>query len=256
MDFMSGLASAVGMIEVAKIIAFDRRDSKEDKPLFSPSAIASDMLSGRPPAPTPTDAKRREYTIQFNPSELSIDASREIKDVTDTQAGPGAPITEGTQTTSKNSYDPPTITLSTRLVFDEVNLSDAFAQENITSPASASAVKSVVSNVMAASGKEWTVQPIVEGFIGALRNDKTRLIRFEWAEFCFTGWLSHLSCEYVMFSPSGKPIRAFVNLRLKCDLDSDRTGWLADYKNMFGPDAEKMLPGVSGALPNLGSLGF
>jgi hypothetical protein len=231
----SGASALIGTIEPARIVAFDLRSAGGGGVGSSVSDIANDLLGGGSPAPAPDGATSYTYTIQFNPSEMSIDAQRMIKSVVDAQSGKNAPDTVATSATNSNVTNPPTIMLTTRLVFDEVNLSDAFFQENVTSPASASFAKAVASQVSAqVSGQEWTVQPIVEGFIGALRNDKTRLIRFEWAEFYFTGFLHYIGAEYVMFSRSGNPIRAFVNLRLKCDLRTDMNGWLSDYKDMFG----------------------
>jgi hypothetical protein len=192
----------LGLVDSAVITAIDRRGAGED-------------------------FERHDYKVQFNPSELTIDASLPVT------------LSGNMQKDAQGSSDPnrsipivtgsPKMMFTTRLIFDEVNVPDAFASGKIPSSAAGiakgigtAAKKATLGGTVA----DWTVQPIVEGFIGALRNANTRFVRFNWGEFEFTGILEHVNAEYVMFSPSGNPIRAFVTLRLAGDLDQDLEKWI------------------------------
>jgi hypothetical protein len=240
--------SALGIVESAKIILYDQRKvvatSEEKTSATSMLAKVTSLVA----APDNT-----EYAVQFNPNSLSIDGEIVSKPVTSATDSPGTVSTVTEDGKAVQIVQAPTIELTVKLVFDRVNLSDAFMQEKFTSPFSASAAKNVVSTGMAAlKGETWTVAPIVEGFIGAIRNDKTRLLRFQWRKFQFTGNLRSVRAEYVMFSPSGRPVRAFVTLRLKNDMEQDKKYWDDCLSNAF-PGAET-LSSYSGLKNKVGNL--
>ncbi len=74
----------------------------------------------------------------------------------------------------------------------------------------------------------------MEGLVAALRNPYTRNITFRWAKFSFTGQLNTINAQYTMFSPSARPIRAKVNMRLHQELDPDKLqDWYADFDDAF-----------------------
>jgi hypothetical protein len=189
--------------------------------------------------------KEIQFNVQFNPSELVINARREIEKIIDTQdsssaSGSGRSASSagsggGSNLTQVQEVKPPGIFLTLKLIFDEVNISDAFMSDKFTITPTAVAKSAITQGLKATGKSEWSVKPIVEAFIGAMRNDKTRLIRFNWAEFAFTGTLMNLDATYVMFSPSGNPIRANVILRLKNDLTEDEAEW-KKWFNMYFSD--------------------
>ncbi|MDR2163095.1 MAG: hypothetical protein LBO70_04040 [Clostridiales Family XIII bacterium] len=165
----------------------------------------------------------RSYKVQFNPSELTMDASIHVEPMADAERA----STLGSEAVTPLRVDNPQIFLTVRLIFDEMVPEGVFMSNDV--PISvAGATKGLANKAKdSLSGRQGdrSVQPVVEGFIGAIRNSDTRLLRFNWGEFRFTGFLQHIHAEYVMFSPKGDPVRAYVTLRLKNDLDSDTEMW-------------------------------
>ncbi|MDR1029176.1 MAG: hypothetical protein LBL63_07130 [Clostridiales Family XIII bacterium] len=205
MDLKEFAKSKLGILEDAVITVIDRREDQR--------------VLGKAP--------ERSYKVQFNPSELVLDASNPL----DVFSGAESADATGAQEGAALQTRTPEAFLTLNLIFDEVNIADAFSSGMLTSSVT-ELVKGAATFAKKAkvggTSRDWSVQPIVEGFIGAIRNEFTRLLRLDWGEFRFTGFLEHLHAEYTMFSPSGNPIRARVSMRLKNDMDSDLIMW-SDY---------------------------
>lgn len=149
----------------------------------------------------------KRFRVQFNPSTLSLNAQG---------GGERQKLTAATNADGKKvmAYscvvESPKISMNVTLVFDAVNNSDSFMNEKfILNPASLGA--QVINSI---SGKEFTVQPYVEGFMAAVRNPSTRELSFNWGDFVFKGKLDHVNSKYTMFSVSGQPVRAEVSLSM------------------------------------------
>ncbi len=169
------------------------------------------------------------FTVQFNPSELKINAtSPEVSHASLAQDSDTPPAT--------TTPSVPTVELSVKLIFDKMNIEDAFLFDKYSTFASAQAVTNLVTaGLKSKAGATWSVQPVVEGFIAALRNRYTRSITFAWSDFEFGGVLKTVGAEYTMFSPSGRPIRAEVSLRLQQEMFKQNIdSWKADFRNAFG----------------------
>ena len=126
---------------------------------------------------------------------------------------------------------PTSTTMTVQLIFDDVNMFDAFMVNNINSPvgATAQAVKYFV------SGKH-TVQPQVEGILSLLTMDATRQVIFYWAKMSFRGELTGVQARYTMFNKSGDPIRAVVSLSIRQgeqEMLYDSGYWEKAYENLF-----------------------
>jgi hypothetical protein len=229
MSVQNFVSKELGAVSTAFVISIDRRAAHEEG-----------------------EAMERYYTVQFNPSELTIDASAQITPA----IGSGTPASSGTDAVTPLRVGNPNIFLTVKLIFDEVTPSDAFMAD--AGMASAAGIaKGIAGQVRTKmlGGSGPSVQPVVEGFIGAIRNGNTRLLRFRWGGFCFTGVLRHINAEYVMFSPQGNPIRAYVTLRLINDLNSDRDRWREEINVMqyeLGPSALEKVKSGADALLNIG----
>lgn len=180
---------------------------------------------------TSTQTTRR-FMVQFNPSELTLDANSHRKPRKDAETG--RVITEG--------ENEPHIYLATRLYFDDVEPYDAFMAEKLTVNPSTAAVANTLNTAQTLRGKNvHTVQPEVEALIAALRHPGTRRVTFRWADFVFCGTLQNVHAEYTMFSVSGRPIRAVVSLKLQHDMDSaNRQFWYDAYNTAFGNGAKNL----------------
>jgi hypothetical protein len=221
------VSGALGLTDDAIVTSIDRRDARGGG-----------------------ESVERNYKVQFNPGELTIDASVRVEPMADAERA----ATVGSEATTPLKVDNPNIFLTVRLVFDEMDPADAFVMDKVT--LSTSRITKAVANQAVRRGAARSVQPVVEGFIGAIRNSDTRLLRFNWGEFRFTGFLQHLHAEYVMFSPSGHPIRAYVTLRLKNDFDSDMALWLEEVDTLKENQVPTGLEQAKSAAGNLLNLGW
>ncbi|MPM32726.1 hypothetical protein SDC9_79291 [bioreactor metagenome] len=146
----------------------------------------------------------------------------------------------------------PTVEMTVNLIFDRVNNTDAFLWDKLNTALTAN---TLVSAGKAIAGKQYTVQPEVDGLIAALRNRYTRNVVFQWAKFSFSGVLKFVSANYTMFSPSGRPIRASVMLRLRQEMSvKNLKTWYDDFDQAFGGDMSSLVrpEQQAGALLNLG----
>ncbi|MCR5411082.1 MAG: hypothetical protein K6E90_08905 [Lachnospiraceae bacterium] len=202
---------------------------------------------------------RRYFTVQFNPSSLQLSGhsggmvqrlsyDKEDRNSDNMQDGSA-------------SYEPgpTTIIMSVSLLFDACDPANAFLDDKLTLNVT-SVGKNAAKTLMTATGnKKTTVQTEVEGFIAALRNKNTRLITFNWGEFCYSGVLRSVGANYTMFSPGGLPIRATVDLSIVC-ADSDQwphslAVWQQRYKDAFSKGSQSYvhLKQQGGSLANLPS---
>jgi len=201
------------------------------------SAVASGAL---------TDNEKR-FKVQFNPSELGINSSCFATNRSDTQ------VKDGQQANVSDAALKPTLDLTVSLIFDDVNVYDAFMADKVRGLSTANGII----NVGLASKKTWTVQTEVEGLLAALRNQYTRNITFQWTNFSFVGQLTNVSAQYTMFSTSGRPIRAKVLLRLRHEMDPDalKNSWYKYFDDAMEGDASNLTTTES-KVQNLLNLGF
>ena len=128
--------------------------------------------------------------------------------------------------------------MNVTLIFDQVYIRDAFmADKFATSPVGAAiGVASLAKE--AATGEEYSVQPIIEGFIGMLRQERTRFITFCWGSMQYEGVVNSLNTRYTMFSLTGQPIRGEVELSMiLVDEEVGPTNmgvWKKHYEEAFG----------------------
>lgn len=188
-------------------------------------SMKSILKSGNPVSTAGVTAQEKLFTVQFNPSEMSLHAKGEQVQRQSSEQRPGeAPVVE------TYTVEPPQVDFSVRLIFDHVVNQDAFLADKIIPTVSAS-----VGDIRKLAGKEYSVRPEIEGLLAVLQNRYTRLITFLWGDFSFTGSLENVDAEYTMFSLSGRPIRGTVSLQIvqDCALDT-MLRWQKDYKSAFG----------------------
>ena len=193
--------------------------------------MSEKILSAKP------DAKETDSTkyfhVQFNPSELAIYGRCEEVQKSNAQA-------EGAHGTSDSALKPQFLELSLNLIFDHVNTYDAFLFNKMTMGMSTAGVTNAASAASSANGKTWSVQPEVEGLLAALRNPETRKVTFAWNDFSFQGLLNDVAATYTMFSVSGRPIRARVELRIRQDLSEGATNdWIKNFEAVFGDQKDQ-----------------
>lgn len=126
---------------------------------------------------------------------------------------------------------PTSTTMNVQLIFDEVNMYDAFMVNNVNSP-----VGAIAQAAKYAVEKEYTVQHQIEGILSLLTMDVTRQVVFYWSKMCFRGELTAVQANYTMFNKSGNPIRGVVNLSIRQGEQAElfeSSYWGKAYENLF-----------------------
>ncbi|MCR5032413.1 MAG: hypothetical protein K6A92_06090 [Lachnospiraceae bacterium] len=193
----------------------------------------------------------KRYTVQFNPSSISLRGRGQ---------GFMPVLTYGQNgETVKPPKQSVRITMSVRLVVDQVSNADAFMEDKLNlSPTQLG--QNIAGAVMTGLGKKQvTVQQTVEGFIAALRSPYTRQVGFHWGSMNYVGILNNVSAQYVMFNLQGQPIRAYINLSILCMHDDPAPNslgpWEEAYKKAFSGDELDTVKGGSQLATNLINLG-
>ncbi|MCD8363659.1 MAG: hypothetical protein LUC98_12025 [Lachnospiraceae bacterium] len=144
--------------------------------------------------------------------------------------------------------------LSCQLVFDDVNVSDAFMLENL-SPTLGNAISMGSSTVkkLKSTGSGYSVQPQMEGLMSLLTQEITRQVIFFWSGMFFRGELNSVDCNYTMFNKSGDPVRgtADITISQNRESDADKSEWDAAFTRIFGAAG---VAGSSGSKSTLSKL--
>lgn len=169
----------------------------------------------------------RFYSVRFNPSQLVMDCSSKTKIKKNVQKKK-----EG----NPQSVNIPTMTMSLQLYFDDMFTYDAFLWDRFNSVKGLTMLDAQQAVRM---GRPFSVQQDVESFIAVLRNPSTRTVTFRWADFVFHGQLNFIKAQYTMFSPSGRPVRAVISLKIKSEMDfSALSSYYKHYASMFTNDGD------------------
>lgn len=188
------------------------------------------------------DQKQDPYTVffQFNPASLSIDVdSDDAEPVVNMGATTNSHAGQGQQ----NSGDEvthrlinATVTVDFKVVFDALKNQRAFLSDAVNpSPTN---VGRQIANL--ASSKSYTVRPIVEFFLAAIRNIGTRRVDFKWGKMTYTGYLKMADCSYTMFDIKGEPVRAEIDLALSCgdhDICNSEKIWQDRYEKFMSTES-------------------
>ncbi len=189
---------------------------------------AGSVLPKAPALPTGPDEKR--YTVQFNPSTMRFNTHNE-------QVVHGGVTGNEKPNTSSSSTQTPSVELHVELLLDAVQNTIAFIGDKFTTVASTQAIKNVSASILnSVKGDDtpYTVKPVTEAFIAALRNPSTRKVCFSWRNFHFKGILKNANAEYTMFSPAGRPIRAKLTLRIRQEgTEGNQAWWVNAFEEAF-----------------------
>ena len=195
-------------------------------------ATAAALETGTPP--TYPGSQDRALRVQFNPSELTLNASAVPKSEQDGTTGRSRTM----------AVEDAKLNLTVMLYFDDMDTYDAFMWDKFTAGLTAQGISNLAKMGMEAAGKQkvHSVQGQVETLVAALRNPYTRLISFRWADFAFIGQLNTVRANYTMFSTSGRPIRAQVLLRIQHEMDPKMLqGWYNSFEKAFGGDTSNLV---------------
>lgn len=175
----------------------------------------------------------QKFTVQFNPSSIRMSA----------RGGGRVPVSNFvkdengvTKATVEFKELDPYISVSFTLIFDAFNQADAFMEERFTLGATTLA-KNVATAAITGAGKEFSVRPVVEGFLAAIRDEDHRNMIFQWGKLTYAGVLNSVSGKYTMFNTKGEPIRAEINISMLMGgaegSSSSNAGYLYYWKKRY-----------------------
>ena len=178
--------------------------------------------------------------VQYNPSSIQYrsisGAIRSVSNAGDSGMTE-AKIFDGTKQT----------TLSVQLVFQDLNVSDAFLYEGLSPSISGiyETATSILNNTMKDAkwggmvGGGYSVQVPVEGLLSLLHFKRTKQVIFVWSDMFFHGELTTVSAQYRMFNKLGHPVLATVDMSIDEPDDtaryaSDTQSWRKAFDTLFG----------------------
>ncbi len=195
----------------------------------------------------------REFTVQFNPSSMQLTSYHYTS--TDITKADGSQADQSIGRTSPY----PDMVFSVNLLFERVVAEEAFVQDTMFKSISTLGKTAVKAGFDAITGGFETVQNMVEGFVGVIRNQRTRRICFSWNNMSYEGVLNNVRSKYTMFDLYGRPIRGEVYLSIRLsDMQVSETNmgyWQDAYDNAFGfdPNAEGMYGKLKNAANTISS---
>ncbi|MBR3607407.1 MAG: hypothetical protein IKL51_07530 [Lachnospiraceae bacterium] len=175
---------------------------------------------------------RKYFYVQFNPSQISFSGYGGGK-MAKTN------YTRDDKTSEGINYEEVKvrITMDVTLIFDKVNVKDAFMADRLNTSSTAVVTGITQLALTAASKTDYSVQKEVEGFIAALRSPDTRKINFYWGDMYYGGILHRISSRYTMFNVQGEPVRGEVRLSITCadeEISEISMGrWQGEYQKAF-----------------------
>lgn len=187
--------------------------------------------------------------VQYNPSTLQyhsdLGGRRRINAVEGVGAGgDGMSI----------KFIPQNTELSCTLIFEKINVNDAFIQASEGWNASlgnvTSTIGSAVNKITGGSDAEpYSVRKEVEGFLSLLSTTYTRDVIFFYGKICFHGELTVAAANYKMFNKRGDPILAEVSIRIRQSNDNpyDQERWRTSFDALFSDEKKKVVPEGTGA---------
>lgn len=160
--------------------------------------------------------------VPYNPSSIYMET------VAGTQMQfSGGSMGDASSSQLRQNVEPISTTMSVQLLFDAVNVYDAFMMSNLA-PTVGNAVGVVSDAVNSIAKGGYTVKPQMDGIMSLLTRDYTRHVLFFWAEMCFQGELTSVSSNYKMFNTQGHPVRGEIRLTIRQSEDAG-----AKYSNQY-----------------------
>lgn len=166
--------------------------------------------------------------VQYNPASIRVS----------TRAGVHRSASVGnvgvTQVSEVNQ--PAQINFAVELIFDRMNIQDAFMLNKYTNLSPAAVVSDIGAVVGNVSGADSTIKNEVEALVGMLQKGGDR-VKFSWADMQFIGEITSVDATYTMFNPMGKPVRATVSLLIQQNDLDDRVinqYWDKRFTECFG----------------------
>lgn len=225
----------LGNVEKAVLVFYDKRNVKTTAAAASKTSFASNMagnaLAKVASVPGQNGVTERHYTVQFNPNSISFYCYG--------KSGTYLPIGSvigNTPTQDVESKSLAKLELDMMLMFDRVNVYDAFMLEKFTNTSLSSIVNGVTAAVAVTNNGGFSVRKEMDGLLAAARNPKLNTVKFCWRNFIYEGVITSAQANYTMFNPEGEPIRGEMRLKITQKVDNALTlkRWQDQFEAAFG----------------------
>ena len=218
-----------------KLFELAEKANEKEKELLAnaESALKISDVAGKLPGFLKKSDTFVEFEVQYNPNSLRFEAT----------AGEQVYI----QNTQKSAYadelkkinSKTTISLDFQLVFDDLQIGDAFSLDtgSLISNTAAEKVKDFTKAVQGKSTKH-TVQPQMDMLVAAIARASTRQVIFFWSNMSFRGEITIVNARYTMFNTKGNPIRGVIDCRIvqnaeMAELKYDDKYWNKKFDKVF-----------------------
>ncbi|WP_409966931.1 hypothetical protein RFF05_09825 [Bengtsoniella intestinalis] len=154
--------------------------------------------------------KKSYHNLAFNPNELKIKAQHKPESRTYFNTG-----SQGTS--SQNSHVNAYVDFSVKLYLDNLdNLPRSDYSRMDELQASVDTAEGIyIAATTTQKVRERKLYDQVNGLVQSLNSASTRKVEFCWNKFSFLGLVTGVQVEYTMFTFSGNPIRATIDLTLR-----------------------------------------
>ncbi|MDR2163096.1 MAG: hypothetical protein LBO70_04045 [Clostridiales Family XIII bacterium] len=173
---------------------------------------------------------RIELNVQFNPSSLRFESNAESYQA----KGMMAHLSDLPNQVDRRA----SIVLNVDLIFDAVQNADAFHGDalRLSSQDVVSRTAATAFGGMGGKDSDYSVLHRTNLMIALLISSP--LVVFNWGNQSFSGVLTEVQARYVMFSPTGHPIRSRLSIRIQQFIDEKRglQYWENAYEKLFVDD--------------------
>ena len=168
--------------------------------------------------------------VQYNPSSLRFSTSAGMQTDYDDSAGDVA-----VRTVKK----PASTELSFELLFDDVNIMDAFmlSDNPITNMSTGNLLQSGKNLYNNIKGEGYSVREQMEVMLALLTIQSARQVIFFWGSMSFRGEVTAVSSTFTMFNKKGEPIRGKVGMTIRQGHSSNKTEEAFRYDEKYWDDA-------------------
>ncbi len=196
---------------------------------------------------------QRNYNVmevQYNPRSISISSNGGAMLTRPSSGDAGSTQMQITSNVMR-------INFNVELVFEAINIADAFHLEGLSMNAeelAKTAASTVFNTIKDASGNSvgYSVQNECDGLLSLLNFKRMKQVIFVWSNMFFHGELTNVDVSYEMFNKLGNPILAKVRLTIQqCDSSksvkyvSDDEQWNTAFDIAFGEAGDTIANGMS-----------
>ncbi len=185
------------------------------------SLVSASTVQG---ASVTTAMSEKNYSVmevQYNPSSIRLSANGGSQ-LRRPQAGDASAQQMGM--TSKISR----IQLTVELVFEDINVADAFHLEGLSMNFQELAQTAMSGIANSLEGGGFSVRKQCDGLLALLNFKRLKQVVFLWADMFFHGELVNVDVRYEMFNKNGEPILARVRLTIEQNDSSNSIRYSSD----------------------------